>query len=62
MNQINHADYQKKVKKLSDDVLRYIIKDCQEALKNMPNSPKAGYYADEISYCSMELNRRKNKK
>lgn len=50
----------KKVKTLSEDSLRFIIKDCQEALTAMPNSPKAGWYADEISYCSMELTRRKN--
>ena len=62
MKQINHTEYMKKVKTLTDDVLRYIIKDCQEAINAMPNGEKAGYYADEISYCSMELARRASSK
>ena len=43
---------------MSETSLRYVIKDCQEALNAMPESEKAGHYADEISYCAMELNRR----
>jgi hypothetical protein len=61
MNQINHSEYQKKVKNLSDAALLYIIADCQDALRRLPDSPKAGYYADEICYCSNELNRRRQK-
>ena len=59
MIQINHSEYQKKVKSLSNDCLRYIIKDCKEAICAMPNNPKNGYYQDEIHYCVMELNKRK---
>lgn len=61
-NQINHTEYMKKVKSLDDASLRYIIKDCQEALNNFPNGNKAGYYADEIHYCAMELSRRASTK
>ncbi len=62
MTQINHTEYMKKVKTLTEESLRYIIKDCQEAINAMPFGAKAGYYADEISYCSMELARRKSTK
>lgn len=61
MVQINHIEYPKKLKNFSDESLRFIIKDCQEAISAMPDNPKNGYYADEINYCVMELNNRKNK-
>jgi hypothetical protein len=60
--QIDHRNYQKKIKMYDEHSLRYIIKDCQQAIKALPDNPKNGYYADEISYCSMELNNRKNKR
>jgi len=56
--EIDHAAYQKKVRKLSVDSLRYTIKDCQEAIKAMPDGAKAGYYQDEVFYCCDELARR----
>ena len=59
MIQINHTQYQIKVKSLSSESLRFIIKDCKEAINAMPNNPKNGYYQDEIHYCVMELNKRK---
>lgn len=49
----------KKVKGLSEESLRYIIKDAQEAMAAMPDNPKNGWYADEVNYCCMELARRK---
>lgn len=55
---INHAEYQNKVKSLSAESLQYIIKDCNAALKALPNGNKSSYYSDEISYCSSELKRR----
>lgn len=61
MTQINHSEYIKKTRKMTEAELRYIIKDCQEALRAMPENPKAGYYADEINYCVMELHRRAKK-
>ena len=62
MKQINHAEYMKKVKTLTEESLRYIIKDAQEAMEAMPNNTKNGYYADEINYCCMELSRRASTK
>jgi len=61
MTQINHSEYIKKTRKMTEAELQYIIKDCQEALRAMPENPKAGYYADEINYCVMELHRRSKK-
>jgi hypothetical protein len=55
---MDHNGYIKKTRTMSEASLRYVIKDCQLALEAMPNSGKAGHYADEISYCAMELNRR----
>lgn len=57
-NQIDHTNYPKGLRTKSVESLRYIIKDCRAALAAMPESDKAGYYADEISYCSMEIHRR----
>ena len=55
---MDHAAYQKKVKKMTDAALRYTIKDAGEAIRANPSNRKNGYYQDEISYCSMELHRR----
>jgi len=58
--QINHAKYAHALKSKAEAVLRFIIKDCWEALAAMPDSQKAGYYQDEINYCQMELARRQH--
>ena len=58
MTEINHTEYPKSLRSKSSESLRYIIKDCQEVLYLFPGNPKAGYYADEINYCGMELKRR----
>ena len=58
MKQIDHKAYPKALKGKSSASLRFIIQDCREALQAMPNGVKAGYYADEINYCCMELNKR----
>jgi hypothetical protein len=55
MKKMDHAAYPKKCRGLSDLVLRFIIKDANEALMAMPNGENAGYYADEIHYAAMEL-------
>jgi len=60
MKQMDHGEYQKKTKRMSDASLLYTIKDCKESLDAMPDGENAGYYQDEICYCSMELNRRRN--
>ena len=60
---MNHTEYPKRIRKYTDDVLRNIIRECQEviALQSGFNG-NCGYYADEISYCSMELKRREQKR
>lgn len=55
---INHTDYQKRLRKLSIEALRYIVKDVRETLEAWPNHPNGGYYLDEIIYCEQELRRR----
>jgi hypothetical protein len=49
------------MKDKTDDSLRYIIKDCKEAIEAMPKGNKAGYYQDCIHECADELRRRKEK-
>lgn len=56
--EIDHEAYQRKVRKLSVESLRFIIKDAAAAINANPDGPKASYYADEINYCVSELNRR----
>ena len=57
-HQIDHDAYPKSLRSKSVESLRYIIKDASEALFLFPENTKAGYYADEINYCQMELARR----
>tara|TARA_R110000744_G_scaffold280122_1_gene392248 strand:+ start:189 stop:392 length:204 start_codon:yes stop_codon:yes gene_type:complete len=38
--------------------LKYIIKDCQQAIEALPENPKCAQYQDEINYASMELSTR----
>lgn len=61
MIQINHSEYPKKLKRLDEDSLRFIMTDAREAMQANPEGEKAGYYADEINYCADELARRKEK-
>lgn len=55
---MEHSKYQKRLKTLSNGQLRFIIKDAGEAIKANPDNPNNGYYADEVCYASMEINRR----
>lgn len=57
---IDHTNYPKALKAKPDEALHFIIKDCREAIEANPGNEKAGYYADEISYCAMELHLRNN--
>jgi hypothetical protein len=57
--QIDHIEYPKRLVSLSSWSLHYIMRDCRDAIKAYPDGHKAGYYADEINYCVMELNRRR---
>jgi hypothetical protein len=56
-----HSEYMAHAAKRSNDELRYVIKDCQEAIAANPDNSKAGQYADEINYCAMELFKRISK-
>lgn len=60
--QINHKEYQNRTRKMTVASLLWTIKDCKEAITAMPDGHKAGYYADEIHYCAMELKRRQEKR
>lgn len=55
---IDHVAVQARFATLPSSSLNFIIADCQEAIAAMPDGPKAGYYADEISYAAMELKKR----
>lgn len=60
--QIDHAEYQERLKSKSEAELEGIIKDAMDAIKANPEAPKSqGYYQDEINYARMELNKRKKK-
>jgi len=50
-----HSEYMAKVKTMSTDSLRYVIKDCRNAIEALPENPKCEQYMDEIHYCAMEL-------
>lgn len=55
---MNHDETYKRLTKLDDETLRYIIADCRRAIEAMPSNPKAGDYADESLYCQMILGKR----
>ena len=57
---MNHTQYMKKVKGMTEGELRFTIKDAGEAIEANPSNPNNGYYQDEICYCSSELHRRRN--
>lgn len=57
--EMNHGEYQKHLKTLSREALLFTIRDCSDCIRHFPESENAGYYQDEISYCIMELARRK---
>jgi hypothetical protein len=56
--EIDHAAYTAKVKTKTVAELNYIIADARAAIDANPSGPKAGYYADEISYAAGELRHR----
>jgi hypothetical protein len=55
---IDHGAVQARMKELSPEELRYIIKDAGEAEKAMPDGPNAGFYRDTVLYAAQELRRR----
>jgi hypothetical protein len=52
---MNHDEYVKKTKRMSDSSLEYVRDDARAAYLAQPDGLNAGYYADEYSYCAMEL-------
>jgi hypothetical protein len=56
--EINHAEYPALLRSKSRAELLFIMKDADQARAANPCGPKAGYYADEISYAGAELRRR----
>ena len=58
---MNHSEYMAKVKLIDDEGLKFIITDCRDSIKAMPQGENEGYYQDEIHYCSMELKERQDK-
>jgi len=59
--QIDHAEYPKRLRALPIEALQYIIRDASEAARLNPTGHKAGYYLDEVNYCSDEISRRAKK-
>lgn len=59
MKNMDHKAYPLALRSKSDEQLRFIIKDAQEAMAANPENPNNGYYADEVHYAAMELKRRR---
>jgi len=59
MKTINHAEYQKSLKNKTDEELRFIAKDAQEAIDANQTGENAGYYQDEWCYVVQEQGRRR---
>lgn len=57
--QLDHANYPRRCRRLSEAELLYIIADCRESITAWPDSPNAGRYQDEIHYAAAELERRR---
>ena len=55
---MDHTEYPKKLKRKTEDELRFIRKDAKEAVEANPENPNNGYYQDEVIYASQELRRR----
>lgn len=55
---MDHAEYQRQLKRKSVAQLRYIIKDALEAIHALQRGENEGYYADEIHYAAAELRNR----
>ena len=56
---MTHNLYIQACKAKTASELRYTIIDAQQAIMAMPHGVNAGFYADEVHYCAMELNIRR---
>ena len=52
---MDHNAYIARTRKMEDASLRYVRDDARQAIEAMPDGPNAGYYADEMHYCEMEI-------
>lgn len=59
---MNHTEYQRNLVHNCVHSLRHIIADCQQVIRLQPDNPNAGYYMDEIHYCSAEIRYRQDPK
>ena len=55
---MNHTEYMANTRKMDTSALLYVREDASSAMEAMPEGENAGYYADEVHYCNMELARR----
>jgi hypothetical protein len=55
MKKMDHREYPKGLRSKSVDSLLFSLGDAKAAMEAMPDGENAGYYADEVSYISMEL-------
>lgn len=58
---MDHGEYMKKVKRMTEAELTFVAKDASEAAAAMPEGENVGYYLDETLYCHQELMRRSQK-
>jgi hypothetical protein len=56
---IDHLEYPRRCRQMSEAELLYTIADCRESLAAWPDCPSADYYQDEINYAAAELERRR---
>ena len=49
---MDHSGYIKQTRTMDDSALLFIIEDCREAIAA---TPKCGDYADQASYCRLEI-------
>ncbi len=59
LKKMDHDKYQKAIRRKTDEELKFILKDANEAACANPEGPNVGYYLDEVAYCLMELKRRR---
>lgn len=55
---MDHAMYQRFLRRLSSDRIKWIARDAAEAAKANPEGINTDYYLDEVAYCFSELARR----
>lgn len=62
MAQADFPALEAKARKMSNDSLRFAIKDAAEAERANPEGYKAGFYLDEVNIYSDELARRRRER